>query len=176
MSKKTEGNGLIYTVTIGLEGVGIFNNFPDAFKKFWEMILKSLEEGTSWQVLETMNWITRKNENTQLPILIYDARDLAYDIGLLTPSDQPKTPPIINEAPTVDGWEEMVRERFVAVARDSAVCDFTWANQHLEEIMAEAKKGGADQETIDYIQSLLDESSEIATQSIAAIDQTLAQA
>ncbi|MEK7072465.1 MAG: hypothetical protein AAB969_02740 [Patescibacteria group bacterium] len=175
MAQKTERSGLIYVVTIGLADVGVFNNFPDAFKKFWADIVKQIKEGTSWQVLETMNWITRIS-NTQLPILFYDARDLAFNIGLITPSDYPKTPPIVNEAPTINSWEEIVRERFISMFRNSAVAELNWANRNLSEIMASAKESGAGQEMIDYIQLIVDEIDKTSTQSSAEIDKILAKA
>lgn len=175
MAQKTEGDGLIYVVTIGLADVGVFNNFPDAFKKFWTDALKQLEKGTTWQVLETMNWITRIS-NTQLPILIYDARDLAFDIGLITPSGQPKTPPIINEAPTVEGWEEMVRERFVSLTRSGAMACFDQADKSLEELLSATMENGSSEEMIAEIRNMIQELAKSADQSSSKMEEILAKA
>lgn len=176
--KKVERNpgNIIYIVTIGLKDIGVFNNFPEAFKKFWTEVLKTLEEGTAWQVLETMHWITRISDKIQLPIFFYDARDLAFDIGLLTPSGQPKTPPIINDQPTVDGWQEMVRETFVSVAKSAVMADYKWATKELSEIMATAKELGASIDVINYLQEEINKTVQKGIETCAEVESALAEA
>lgn len=59
-----------------------YNTFEEAFADLYYMVKESIKEGTSWQVLETMHWI----EDTNLPrkpIMFYDARDRACDMGIL---------------------------------------------------------------------------------------------
>jgi len=69
----------MYKVTIALKDVGTRSNFADAFRLFWEEVMKMLKEGSSWQVLETACWI----DNNGKVLHFYEARDLAYDLGVL---------------------------------------------------------------------------------------------
>ena len=54
-------------------------------------------------------------EGREFPLGFYDARDLAYNIGLLVQPGGEKSRPIVLDQPTVEGWEMMVEERYAAV-------------------------------------------------------------
>jgi len=72
----------MYKLTFDLKEVGEYPNFKEAFIRLYLLVKESIKEGTSWQVLETMHWIEEPN-NTR-PLLFYEARDKAYQMGLLT--------------------------------------------------------------------------------------------
>jgi hypothetical protein len=77
---------LKFKLTINVEEVGIYLNFVDAFTEMYKRVRKCLEEGYSWQALETMNWIEVTNEEDVIVSVMefYNARDFACNIGLLT--------------------------------------------------------------------------------------------
>jgi|GEM_PF-2816791 hypothetical protein len=103
----------VFSVMFDLKDVGAHANFPDAFKDFWTRVMKSLDEGTSWQALESFHFIMKIEDSTQTPMGYYDARDIAYDIGLLVPNGEER--PKLADAPTVENWEELVETKFVSV-------------------------------------------------------------
>lgn len=72
-----------FKVQIGLEDVGQFEKFTDAFRFFYAEIKKFIAGGTSWQALETTNFITLCTDGFNGPMDFYTARDFAYEIGLL---------------------------------------------------------------------------------------------
>jgi len=89
-----------FSVTIGLREIGEFDNFFDAFKLFFDKIMESLEKGTCFQVLETMNWIEiRAESGCRVPLMFYDARDLAFDSGILVPPAAKGQPPTVVPPP-----------------------------------------------------------------------------
>jgi hypothetical protein len=56
-------------------------SFEDAFKALYQKAITAVQGGSmSWQALETSVWI--KSPGKQ-PLYFYDARDRAYDLGLL---------------------------------------------------------------------------------------------
>lgn len=68
----------MYKLIYNLHDHGSFETFEDAFKRLFALIKD--EDELVWQLLETACWI----ENTKgQAIPFYDARDLAYDKGLL---------------------------------------------------------------------------------------------
>ncbi len=77
----------MYQVRVGEDQQGPFEGFAEAFKVFFEGVIRMVEEGTSWQVLETYCWVEFTGEirggSIRFPIMWYDARDLGYDLGLL---------------------------------------------------------------------------------------------
>lgn len=92
-----------FEVTVGLEKKGCFDNFFDAFKLFFEEIMEMFKsQGMAYQVLETMCWIQIQGSTSTVPIMFYDARDLAYESGILVMpegSDEPQiVPPPSDEA------------------------------------------------------------------------------
>jgi hypothetical protein len=87
-----------------------FDNFYDAFKVFYEKVKEMISGGSSWQVLETMVWIeyVSTTPKLKLPMMFYEARDLAYDIGLLIDKGE-----IVEIAPGEQLNEEFFRNKFV---------------------------------------------------------------
>lgn len=91
----------MYTVAMYLKDIGSYPTFYEAFKAFYEAVKASIKEGTSYQALETACWIEHNNE----PLYLYQARDLAYKLGILkgegdlqeVPPDQ-QIPPEVFEA------------------------------------------------------------------------------
>lgn len=74
----------MYEAIVNLKPVGSFKSFNEAFIKFFEEIVKVIEGGTSYQWLETANFLvsTQPGEPTGV-MTFYDARDCAHDIGLM---------------------------------------------------------------------------------------------
>lgn len=73
-----------FKVVVALEDIGVFDSFKEAFRAFWFAVKRQLEQGTSWQVFETMNSIILVIDGTEVPpIDFYQARDLAYDANIL---------------------------------------------------------------------------------------------
>ena len=169
-----EKNGLVYKVAISLIDVAIFDNFYDAFKDFWTRILTIIKEGTSFRFIETACWIERCNKATKIPMFIYDARDLAFDIGLLKENPEPKQPPIINDQPTVDGWEEIVRQRFVDTARSMAASNLDF--QALLDDMEKLAEALDDKEVADEIHNATATMEKTKREYLSEIDRVLEQA
>ncbi len=91
-----------------MKKIGVYDNFVDAFKSFWSEMMSVLKTtGTSLQMLETANFIIIIDGAHKLPIGFYDARDLAYDIGLLV-LEQPQSEPIVLNSPSVENWESII--------------------------------------------------------------------
>lgn len=67
--------------------------FEAAFVAFFNEVKAMVMRGTSWQVLETACWIEGifesevTGEICRAPLYFYDARDFAYDVGILAASD-----------------------------------------------------------------------------------------
>ena len=60
--------------------------FMDAWNDMYEYVKASLDAGTmSYQELETALWIVTSREGLNVPILFYDARDMAIDNGWTQP-------------------------------------------------------------------------------------------
>jgi hypothetical protein len=73
-----------FEVLVSLKKVGEFDTFVQAFRVFFAKIKETLAQGTSLQVFETANFITLIRGNGQkFPMDFYQARDFAYEIGLL---------------------------------------------------------------------------------------------
>ena len=78
----------MYKLVVEMKDVGTFETFSEAFREFFKKIkeITSSGMGTSWQVLETMCWIERHYDETYNIVrylYFYEARDLAYRIGLM---------------------------------------------------------------------------------------------
>ena len=68
-----------YVSTVGLKDSIAFSTFAEAFKDFFDRIKAVANEGTmSLQFIETTCWIKRG----EFTCGFYDARDLAYNIGV----------------------------------------------------------------------------------------------
>lgn len=107
-----------FAVTVSMELKGLFPDFPQAFKRFWEDIMETLYQGTSWQVLETMNFLVMiTDDGRQLPLDFYAARDLAYEIGLLQQTESGSEPSLL-EAPTMENWQDYVVQYYRRAIQD----------------------------------------------------------
>ena len=76
----------MYKLVVEIEDVGTFETFPEVFREFFKKVKEITSNGTSWQVLETMCWIERhydENYNIVKYLYFYEARDVAYQIGLM---------------------------------------------------------------------------------------------
>ena len=77
--------------------------------------METLEGGTSWQALETFHFIVKIEGDSQMPMGYYDARDIAYDIGMLVQRGEGEEKPRLLDAPTVGNWEELVEAKFMSI-------------------------------------------------------------
>jgi len=85
-----------FKVIIGMNTINENLSFQDAFKLFWEEVCKTLDNGTSWQALETSNFLVYVNRvGTELPLDFYTARDLGYITGVLV--EVPESKPVFHE-------------------------------------------------------------------------------
>lgn len=74
----------MFQVLVSLNELGTFESFNEAFKLFWKKIREVVrEKGASYQWLETSNFIVLKKGDIEHPVGFYDAKDFAYEIGLL---------------------------------------------------------------------------------------------
>lgn len=82
----------MFKVMIGLKDVSSHKTFVEAYKDFFHGIKQALEGGTSWQMLETTNFITytfdQFGTTYKGAMDFYTARDFAYDIGLMVGEGQ----------------------------------------------------------------------------------------
>ncbi|MBI2058061.1 MAG: hypothetical protein HYT63_03745 [Candidatus Yanofskybacteria bacterium] len=69
----------MFKVVVAMEDVGTFKNFGEAFKVFFDKVKELVGQGASLNVLETTCWI----EYSKIQMYFYDARDLAYKVGIL---------------------------------------------------------------------------------------------
>ncbi len=73
-----------FKVIVGLADVGIYDTFVEAYKILHGKIKELLASGTSWQMLDTTNFIEfTTGDGKKFPMDFYQARDFAYRIGLL---------------------------------------------------------------------------------------------
>jgi hypothetical protein len=70
----------MFGLTIEGKEVGKFDTFVEAFSTMFHKVKEIIERGTSWQSLETACWIDCNGKDE---LMFYDAKDLAYNIGLL---------------------------------------------------------------------------------------------
>ena len=73
----------MFQVLVGMENLGEFPKFTEAFKLFYTKVVEEIKRDTSHQWLETANFLVYQGEGFTQPMGFYDARDFAYDIGLL---------------------------------------------------------------------------------------------
>ena len=73
----------MYKLTYGLVKVGEYKTFDECFIELYNRLQKDLDgpQGMSYQFLETMIWI--ETPFSSLPVMFYDARDMACTKGLL---------------------------------------------------------------------------------------------
>jgi hypothetical protein len=95
--------------------------FEAAFAVFFTQMLALVRAGTSLQMVETGCWIegafelTPGGKRVSAPLYFYDARDFAYDVGLLV--DEGGRAALADPAPSVD--LSVVSSRFVDSGRTS---------------------------------------------------------
>ena len=79
------GNEIEYEAIVGMESVGKFKSFNEAFIKFFKGIQSYAEKnGLSYQWLETTNFLVRSDSGIVTGVIpYYEARDFAYMAGLL---------------------------------------------------------------------------------------------
>lgn len=70
----------MFKVMIEGKEVGSFRSFVEAFRAMFDRVEEMITRGTSWQMLETTCWIEKDG---RYALGFYDARDLAYSMGLL---------------------------------------------------------------------------------------------
>lgn len=69
-----------YATVCGMDKKGKFNTFKEAWREMYTWVNDEINAGRmSHQLLETTCWI----ETDKGPIFFYDARDKAYDEGLM---------------------------------------------------------------------------------------------
>jgi len=69
-----------WKVTFAMKEIGCFDTFKDAFVALYCAIKK--ESSLTYQLLETATWII-SDVPQAVPIYFYDARDMAYNMGIL---------------------------------------------------------------------------------------------
>jgi hypothetical protein len=70
----------MFKLVYSMEPCGEFPTFEEAFIELYKRLSKDLEEGTSCLLVEQTIWIEEDNEG---PMMFYEARDYACNIGLL---------------------------------------------------------------------------------------------
>ena len=73
----------MFEVLVNLKSVGTYPSFIEAATKFFEEIDTFLQEGTSYQRLETANFLVSKKTSEIGVMTFYDARDFSCKLGLL---------------------------------------------------------------------------------------------
>src|SRR3989344_4718034 len=72
-----------FVSTVALNDEGPFATFKEALTNFIERMRKLVSEGTSLQIVETCCFITAKHYRGEIPMLFYDVRDFAHQVGLM---------------------------------------------------------------------------------------------
>lgn len=72
----------MFEVIVGLETMGTYASFNEACKRFFDEIFEVVQEGTSFQWLETTNFLVKVGEPLAF-MGFYDARDFAIRNGLI---------------------------------------------------------------------------------------------
>ena len=88
-----------------MENGAVYPTFEEAFVAFFRAIVEMVSRGTSYQALETFCWIEGTFEidgkSVSAPLYYYDARDFAYDAGILVEVEGSKMPAIANPLPKI---------------------------------------------------------------------------
>jgi len=126
----------MFKVTIALKDVGEYDNFPAAWKRMFGDIFAALHnQGMSYQVLDTMCYITRDNSG---PVSFYDARDLAYRCGLM---DMETAGLVEDPAPLTDGHYTDINHTFQQATEDAAH-EFVEILEKISDLDMEILTGG----------------------------------
>ena len=106
---------------------GPFPTFSEAFKNFWTRFIALVEGGCAKQALAWC-WVEGTfDDGKKVPLLWEDAKDFAYEVGLLTEKGKLQEP-----APEVD--PERVEIAFIHARVDQSLYEFGVA---VEELAAE---------------------------------------
>lgn len=70
-----------FTVVVNLKDVQSYPTFVEAWTRLYKEVKQCMDKGMTWMLLEQACYITC--ENTKVPIMFYEARDLAFDCGLM---------------------------------------------------------------------------------------------
>ena len=73
----------MFNVTVGAKNLGRFESFKKAFLVFWKGVNKQMNRGSAVKVLGVTNFLVRDYGKKSQRINFYEARDFAYDCGLL---------------------------------------------------------------------------------------------
>ena len=74
----------MFKAVYSLKEIGSFETFKEAFKALYDIVQAELGKVTlSWQILEAATWIENTSQMINLPVLFFDARDIACDKGWL---------------------------------------------------------------------------------------------
>ena len=71
----------MFKVMYNFKTVGKYKTFSESFTKLYNQLVEDLKKGASYQFLETAIWI--ESPFSKDPIMFYEARDIACNIGLL---------------------------------------------------------------------------------------------
>jgi|GEM_PF-6830094 len=83
-----------FKVTVFLKDVAVYEKLTEAMVDFFTKIKEAIADGTSWQALETTNFIVMIDEDgAEYPAEFYDVRDFACENGVL------KDGQIVKDAP-----------------------------------------------------------------------------
>ncbi len=72
-----------FTSSVAGKDEGPFRTYAEAFANFFPRVTAMVSRGTSYQLLETACWIEGDFGPRRIPLMFCDARDLAYDLGVL---------------------------------------------------------------------------------------------
>ena len=111
----------MFKVQIKLKDVenGEYETFSEAFKRFFQEVKDLLENGTSYQILETTCHIVLGNN---ILLDFYDSRDLAYRIGLMEEGKIVENPPEL----TSENEEDIFNTTHKAAATLNSMINKTW--------------------------------------------------
>lgn len=97
LSKVETFTKVTYMPVVNLANGKKYESFKEALNDFIAQVRTSVQQGTSWQILETGCWIAREKLGTTMPLCFYNARDFGIKMGLLDKNSFP-----IADAPEPD--------------------------------------------------------------------------
>ena len=117
----------MFISAIAGEKAGPFPTFTETFCFFFQRALYVASHGQSLQILETSCWIIGDFGDRKIPMMFSEARDLAFDLGILVGDGEFHDP-----APEVD--PEIVESAFLS----SALRAMSGFSRELREALSEA--------------------------------------
>ena len=116
----------------GMKELGPFPTFAEAFVAMVDGVNGMLKEGTCHQMLETAVYIERMREGWgNVAIGFYEAKDLAYELGLMADSK------LVDPLPCVD---ETRAEQFFESRRSDQIFDLLKIGREFLELTASRRK------------------------------------